>query len=99
MDDYINGQGAERRTKEAAESFIKAANTSMEDLKIRAVIKDAITYNLMTTKADGNIYDKYSGSKLGARPVEVLEYLKNPKNDDTLQRYLDEVEELWDNEN
>jgi len=99
MDDYINGQGAERRTKAAAESFIKAANTSMEDLKIRAVIKDAITYNLMTTKADGNIYDKYSGSKLGARPIEVLEYLKNPKNDDTLQRYLDEVEELWDNEN
>jgi hypothetical protein len=99
MDDYINGQGAERRTKAAAENFIKTANTSMEDLKIRAVIKDAITYNLMTSKSDGNIYDKYSGSKLGARPIEVLEYLKDPKNDDTLQRYLDEVEELWENEN
>ena len=99
MDAYINGQGAERRTKEAAENFVKVSNCSMEDLKIRAVIKDATVYNLMTRKSDGHIYDKYSGSKLGARPSEVLEFLKNPKNDEVLQRFLDEVEELWDNEN
>ena len=58
-----------------------------------------MTYNMMSTKADGYIYDKYSGQKLGARPSEVLEYLKNPKNDEILQRYIEEMEELWNNEN
>ena len=99
MDDYINGLGVDKGIKKASENFIKVSKSSMEDLKIRAMIKDAMTYNLMTTKSDGYIYDKYSGSKLGVRPIEVLEYLKDPKNDETLQRYLDEVEELWENDN
>ena len=99
MDDYINGLGADKSIKKASENFIVTCNSSMEDLKIRAMIKDAITYNLMTTKSDGYIYDKYSGSKLGVRPLEVLDYLKNPANDETLQRYIEEMDELWDNGN
>ena len=99
MDNYINGKGVDRSIKKAAENFIKISNTSMEDLKIRAMIKDAIVHNLMTTKSDGYIYDKFSGSKLGVRPLEVLEYLKDPKNDETLQRYIEEIEYLWNNEN
>jgi hypothetical protein len=98
MDAFINGEGVERSIKKAAEAFIKTANESMEDLKIRAMIKDAMVYNLMTTKTDGYIYDKYSGSKLGTRPLEVLEFMKNPKNDETLQRYIEEMDELWSNE-
>ena len=99
MDAFINGEGVERSIKKAAEIFIKTANESMEDLKIRAMVKDGMTYNMMSTKADGYIYDKYSGQKLGARPSEVLEYLKDPKNDEILQRYIEEMEELWNNEN
>jgi hypothetical protein len=99
MDNYINGKGVEKNIKKASENFITVTNSSMEDLKIRAMIKDAMVYNLMSTKTDGYIYDKYSGSKLGVRPAEVLEFLKDPKNDDTLQRYIDEIEDLWSNEN
>ena len=99
MDTYINGEGIERSKKKAAETFIKTADSSMEDVKIRAMIKDAMTYGLMDTKTDGYIYDKYSGQKLGARPSEILQFLKNPKNDETLQRFLEEIEELWSNEN
>jgi hypothetical protein len=99
MNDFINGEGVEKNIKRAAETFIKASGSKMQDLKIRAMIKDAMAYNLMSTKTDGYIYDKYSGQKLGARPAEVLEFLKSPKNDETLQRYIDEMEELWDNEN
>ena len=95
MDEYINGYGGDK-TKKASENFISIANASMQDLKIRSMIKDAMTYNLMTTKSDGYIYDKFSGNKLGKRPTEVLEYLKNPKNDETLHRYLDEISEMWE---
>ena len=97
MDTYINGKGVDRNITKAAKKFIELSKESMEDLKIRAMIKDAMTYNLMQTKSDGYIYDKYSGSKLGVRPLDVLEHLKDPKNDDTLQRYLEEMEELWNN--
>lgn len=97
MDSYINGKGIDRNIQKSAKSFIEASNESMQDLKIRAMIKDAMTYNLMQTKTDGYIYDKFSGAKLGVRPLEVLEHLKDPKNDEMLQRYLEEVEELWNN--
>jgi len=99
MDDYINGKGVDKGVKKCSENFLTISNASMEDLKIRAMIKDSIAFNLMTSKSDGYIYDKYSGDKLGGRPTEVLTFLKDPKNDDTLQRYIEEVEELWDNEN
>tara|TARA_B100000902_G_scaffold390532_1_gene439610 strand:- start:1561 stop:2574 length:1014 start_codon:yes stop_codon:yes gene_type:complete len=97
MDIYINGKGLDTNIKKSAKAFIEAANESMEDLKIRAMIKDAMTYNIMTTKSDGYIYDKFSGAKLGVRPIEVLEHLKDPKNDELLQRYIEEMEELWNN--
>jgi len=97
MDMYINGEGVESSKTRAAETFIEVANSTMEDLKIRAMIKDATTHGLMSSKSDGFIYDKYSGSKLGKRPSEVLEFLKNPLNDETLVRYMADMEELWEN--
>ena len=96
MDAYINGERQQKNKKDAAEKFIKISGSSMEDLKIKALIKDCLTHDLMKTKTDGFIYDKYSGQKLGKRPSEVLEYLKSPKHDDILTRYLDEVEPLWE---
>jgi hypothetical protein len=50
----------------------------------------------MAAKSDGYIYDKYSGEKVGKRPIEVLEFLKNPVNDETLVRFMAEIEELWE---
>lgn len=96
MDMYITGEGVEKSKKKAAEQFIAVSGSSMEDLKIRAMIKDATTHGLMSSKSDGFIYDKYSGAKLGKRPSEVLEFLKNPLNDETLVRYMAEMEELWE---
>jgi len=96
MDAYINGLRQQKNQQKAAEEFIKIAGSSMEDLKIKALIKDCLTHDLMKTKTDGFIYDKYSGEKLGKRPVEVLSYLKNPKHDEILTRYLNEVEPLWE---
>jgi len=97
MDMFINGEGVEKSKKKAAEQFIAVSGSSMEDLKIRAMIKDATTHGMMNSKSDGFIYDKYSGAKLGKRPTEVLEYLKNPLNDETLVRYMAEMEEIWEN--
>ena len=96
MDSFINGEGVEKSKQRASETFISNSNESMEDLKIRAMIKDAIATGLMSAKSDGYIYDKYSGEKVGKRPIEVLEFLKNPVNDETLVRFMAEIEELWE---
>ena len=95
MDAFINGERHDKSKKRAAEEFIKISGSSMEDLKIRALIKDCLTNDLMKTKSDGFIVDKYSGEQLGKRPLEVLDFLKDPKNDDILTRYMTEIEPIW----
>jgi hypothetical protein len=67
----------------------------MEDLKIRALIKDALYYRFITTKAGGWIEPIDSGIRLGKRPSEVLEFLKKPENDEALSSILEKVEPYW----
>jgi hypothetical protein len=95
MDAFINGDGNESNKKKAAEGFIEAANSSMEDLKIRALVKDALYYRFLVTKASGWIETIFSSEKLGKRPGEVMEYLKDPANEDTLLSLLSKVEPYW----
>ena len=95
MDRYINGNGIEKSKKKAAEHFLSISNESMQDLKIRAMIKDSITHNYIQTKADGFFYDDFAKVKIGKRPGEILEFMKNPANDETLTHYLNRIEEFW----
>jgi len=67
----------------------------MQDLKIRAMIKDSIAHNYIKTKADGFFYDDFAKVKIGKRPGEILEFMKNPANDETLTHYLNRIEEFW----
>ena len=50
MDAFINGERHDKSKKRAAEEFIKISGLSMEDLKIRALIKDCLTNDLMKKK-------------------------------------------------
>ena len=95
MDLFINGDGPESNKKRAAEGFIEAANSSMEDLKIRALVKDCLFYRFLVTKASGWIELLDSSEKLGKRPGEVMEYLKDPSNEDTLLTLMSKVESYW----
>ena len=95
MDKYINGNGVERSKKKAAEHFLSISNESMQDLKIRAMIKDSISHNFIQAKSDGYFHDEFAGVKMGKRPSEILEFLKNPANDETLTHYLNKIEEYW----
>ena len=95
MDSYINGNGVEKSKKKAATHFLETSRESMQDLKIRAMIKDAITHNFIQAKSDGYFHDEFAGVKMGKRPLEILEFMKNPENDETLTHYLDKVEPFW----
>ena len=95
MDNYINGFGVESSKKKAAGQFLEVAGLTMEELKIRALVKDALYYRFITSKAGGWIEPIDSGIRLGKSPSECFEFLKNPENEETLMSILDKVEPYW----
>lgn len=95
MDNHINGNGTESNKKRAAKEFIKASKASMEDLKIRALIKDTMFYRFILIKPNGWIETLDSSVKLGKVPSEVLAFLKNPENEEILNSLMNKVEPYW----
>ena len=95
MDTYIRGEGAESNKRRAAETFLDVAQDSMEELKIRALVKDCLYYKYITTKANGWIETLDSGIKIGKSPSECKEFLKNPEHEEVLFALLAKVETYW----
>jgi hypothetical protein len=95
MDSFINGEGFEKNKKKSAELFIEVSSLNMEDLKMKAIIKDANYYKLISPKSDGFIYHLSSNTMMGKNPSEVLEFLKNPVNDGILTELSTGVEKYW----
>jgi len=95
MDIYINGLGYDNNKKRCANTFIEHASHSIEDLKIKAIIKDAAFYKFIITKPDGMLHEASQNVMLGRNVSDVLEYLKNPANDDMLDILMAKVEQTW----
>lgn len=95
MDVYINGEGIERNELRAAESFLKAAELDMETLKLKALVKDASFFKILAPRADGMIYHIPTTTMLGRNPSEVVEYLRNPLNENILIDLMNSIEDYW----
>jgi V8-like Glu-specific endopeptidase len=95
MDKYINGDLIEKDKRKTAQRFLDAANLDMETLKIRAIVKDSSYYKFIATKADGFIYHMQTVTMLGRTPSDVVEYLKNPLNEELLIDLTKKVEKYW----
>jgi hypothetical protein len=67
----------------------------METLKLKSVIRDANYLRYIVTKPDGFIYHASSSTMLGRNPSDVLEYLKNPLNEEILKDLLKSTEKYW----
>lgn len=97
LDDYINGLGIEPNKTKAAEHFTEIARLDMETLKLKAIIKDATFYKVISVKADGMLYHTASQSMLGRNVSDVLLYLKNPLHEDIFIKIHNEIEGYWNN--
>ena len=95
-DEYIAGNSGEK-AKIAPQRFIDTAVLDMETLKIKALVKDATFFRMITLKPDGMLYHTKSSALLGRNVADVVEFLKNPLNEDLLIKILGEVETLWNN--
>ena len=67
----------------------------METLKLRALVKDASFYKVISLKPDGMLYHTASSTMLGRNVSDVVLYLKNPLNEDMLVKLLEEIEGFW----
>ena len=67
----------------------------MKNLKIRALVKDAMFYRFILVKANGWIETLDSGVRLGKVPSEVSTFLLNAENEEVLKSLLDKVESYW----
>jgi hypothetical protein len=95
MDMYINGEGGESNKERAAKSFIEATNMDMETLKIKSIVRDSVFFKYIINKPDGYIYHAKSNALLGRNVSDVVEYMKNPLNEDILKDLNMAVEKLW----
>ena len=95
MDNYIQGKSFERDQKRAAETFLDVSKQSVGDLKLRAMVKDATYFKVISPKADGYIYHIQTSTMLGRNVADVVEYLKNPLNEQILVSIQEVIEQEW----
>lgn len=95
LDEFINGEGNESSVKKASQQFIDYTTLDMQELKIRAMIKDATFYKYIIQKGDGLLYYADENIMLGRNSSEVYEYLFNPMNEDVLNMVQNKVEKTW----
>jgi len=95
MDKYINGESVDKNKKKTAEKFLEVSNLDMESLKIRAMVKESHQYKYIATKADGFIYHMESTTMMGRNLTDVVEYLRNPLNEEILVNITKKVEQHW----
>ena len=57
--------------------------------------KDAGYFKLISTKADGYIYHTSTATMLGKNAADILEYLKNPMNEEILVAIQEPIEIEW----
>ncbi len=95
MDNYINGLGAETNKERAAKSFMETVGLDMETLKIKSIVRDSVFFKYIINKADGYIYHGKSNSLLGRNVSDVVEFMKNPLNEDLLKDLNISCEKYW----
>ena len=95
MDMFINGEGSEKNANRAAQTFLDTVELDMETLKIKSIIRDATYLKFIALKPDGFIYHMTSNTMLGRNPSDVVEFLKNPLNEEVLKDLIKKVEKYW----
>jgi hypothetical protein len=95
MDKYINGETVEKNKKLTAEKFLEVSSNDLTTLKLRAIAKDAAYHKYIVTKPDGFIYHLSSSTMLGRNLADVVEFLKNPTNEQITAQIISKVEEHW----
>ena len=95
MDEYIHGDGSDSNIERSVKTFLDVVDCDMETLKIRSIVKDSTFYKAISTKSDGHIYHTKKNALMGRNVSDVVEFLKNPLNEDILDDLMKKCEGYW----
>lgn len=95
LDKYINGELLDKDKRKTGQRFLDTVALDMETLKIKAIIKDASFYKMLANKADGFVYHIKTSTMIGRNQADVLEYLRNPLNEEILVDLTKGIERYW----
>lgn len=94
-DDYINGIVDGSQVKggdQFYKNFIKTCAMDREELLKKVLIKYAIYLNTVRSNREKEFVYIKTGQELGKNPEEIYKYLSNPKNTETFNEILKDVE-------
>lgn len=92
---FIEGTGIERDKKKAPEKFLDMILKDMEYIHIRAYVLEGAFMKKLISRADNRIYNKETGSMLGANLEEVVEFLRQPVNQKELESLQNQIDPIW----
>jgi len=73
---YLNGEGIEKRKKDAIKRFIDLEQTHIDDLKIQCYVNDGFRMGKLSIATDGTITHTPTGTVLGKGVGNVIAFLK-----------------------
>lgn len=95
LNNYLDGKTADYDKATTISKFLSFYDMPIDELTRRAVVKDATELRLIEPKGDGRLYFIKGNAALGKNIEEIVEYLKNPLNEDTWLALRDIVETKW----
>lgn len=96
LDDFIKGVGKKTDIKKLPKQFIDTCNLSIEELKLKAMIKEALHQGKITKHSEtGELYNKSTGTKYPKTEEQIYEFLMSPVNSDELTDINSQISEYW----
>lgn len=96
LDGYIKGEGYTRELKKLPKIFLETSRLPVEELKLRAIIKDALHQSKIRKNAETNeMYNRETGVKYPPTEGRIFEFLMNPINSEELANLNAQVTAFW----
>ncbi len=95
LSDFITGEGIEKDKKKAPAKFLNALQKGEEYLQLKAYVLEAAFLKRLITKGDNKIYNRDTGSLLGANLEDVVEYLRQPTNQGEVENIMEQIDPIW----
>lgn len=94
-DDYINGVVDGEKVKggdQFYKNFLKACTVERDELLKKVLVKYAIYLNVIRSNKEKDFIYVKTGQDLGKTPEDIYKYFSNPKNTETYEDVLRDVE-------
>lgn len=95
LSSFIEGVGIEQDKKKAPQKFLTMLQKDNDALIIRAYILEAAFLKKIITKGDNKIYNRTTNSMLGGNLEEVVEFLRQPVNQNELEDIQNQIDPIW----